>query len=104
MDNEYNYQEMYEEVRDAIIKHLNPFDGDEAEPFIMTEAVQYASHLLGDALPYIKHHPICEWLIDENMTVFPTGRIHRLCSCGRDEVAERIAHVIGLEESQESPV
>lgn len=45
-----NWQESYEMVRDAIIQHLNPWDGDEAEEAIMIAAIERAAKALNHVL------------------------------------------------------
>ena len=36
----------YEHIRDAVIEHLNPRDGDDGEAFLMVEAIKYAAETL----------------------------------------------------------
>jgi hypothetical protein len=36
----------YEYIRDAVIEHLNPRDGDDGEAFLMVEAIKYAAETL----------------------------------------------------------
>lgn len=47
---EINWQESYEMLRDAIIQHLNPWDGDEAEEAIMIEAIERAGKAISHVL------------------------------------------------------
>jgi hypothetical protein len=47
---EIDWQASYEVVRDAIIQHLHPRDGDEAEEAIMIEAVEQAANAIKHVL------------------------------------------------------